>query len=106
MSCPYCAKGSTRYDSGSGPVHYIGDITVACHGDLVGPEPAPVPNVSAPVWELVVQDMQARDQFGRAKYGTPLQAHNGRDALVDLYQELLDAVVYTRQLIAERDHAA
>jgi hypothetical protein len=46
--------------------------------------------------------MQARDHAGRQKYGMPLQAHNGRDPLVDLYQELLDAVVYLRQAIEER----
>jgi hypothetical protein len=66
------------------------------------PEPAPVHNDSRPIWELVVEDMQARDHAGRQKYGTPLQAHNGRDPLVDLYQELLDAVVYLRQAIEER----
>ena len=63
----------------------------------------PVHNSSIPIWELVIQDMHDRDIGGRRKYGTPLQAHNGRDALVDLYQELLDAAVYTRQLIMERD---
>lgn len=40
---------------------------------------------------------------GRRKYGTPLQAHNGRDPLVDAYQEALDLCVYLRQAIAERD---
>lgn len=32
----------------------------------------------------------------------PLQAHNGRDPLVDAYQEALDLVVYLRQAIEER----
>lgn len=66
------------------------------------PEPAPTPNESRPVWELVIEDMKARDQFGREKYGTPLQAHNGRDALVDAYQEALDLCVYLRTAIEER----
>jgi len=35
-------------------------------------------------------------------YGEPLRAHNGRVALVDLYQEVLDAAMYVRQLIEER----
>jgi hypothetical protein len=34
---------------------------------------------------------------------TPLQPHNGRDALADAYQEALDLVVYLRQEIAERE---
>lgn len=62
----------------------------------------PKNNGLRPVWELVIEDMLARDEVGRAKYGTPLQTHNGRDALVDLYQELLDACVYLRQEIEER----
>jgi len=56
-----------------------------------------------PAQELVIEDMQERDRIGRERYGTPLQSHNGRDALVDLYQELLDACAYIRQVIEERD---
>jgi len=51
---------------------------------------------------LVIADLRARDVAGRKKYGTTLQANNGRDALVDLIQELMDAVMYLRQLIEER----
>lgn len=64
-------------------------------------EPAPMPNQSRPIWEIVVEDMRQRDQVGRQRYGTPLQADNGRDALVDAYQELLDLCVYLRQFLAE-----
>lgn len=66
------------------------------------PEPAPVTNDWPAVWDLVIADMKERNQIGTAKYGTPLQAHNGRDALVDAYQEALDLVVYLRQAIEER----
>ena len=66
-------------------------------------EPAPVPNERRAVWSLVIADMQERDSEGRRKYGTPLQPFNGRDALIDAYQEALDLVVYLRQAIAERD---
>lgn len=64
--------------------------------DLNRPEPEPTPTEERPVWELVIEDMQSRDQVGRGKYGTPLQASNGRDHLVDAYQEALDLVVYLR----------
>jgi hypothetical protein len=67
-------------------------------------QPAPEPTAGVPIWELVIADMQERDQVGRERYGTPLQAHNGRDPLVDAYQEALDLVVYLRQAIEERDH--
>lgn len=66
-------------------------------------QPPPIPTPGKPIWELVVADMQERDRVGRARYGTPLQAHNGRDALVDAYQEALDLVVYLRQAIEERE---
>lgn len=66
------------------------------------PEPIPVENEHPAIWPLVIQDMQERHQTGIAKYGTPLQPHNGRRNLVDLYQELLDAAVYVRTEIYER----
>lgn len=72
-------------------------------GCLIDPEPAPVKNNLPAVWDLVIADMRARDEFGVKKYGTHLQPHNGRDALVDAYQEILDAAVYMRQMIFERD---
>ncbi len=66
-------------------------------------QPSPVPNDRPAVWDLVIDDMRARDALGRARYGTPLQAGNGRDALRDAYEEALDLAVYLRQAIAERD---
>jgi hypothetical protein len=47
--------------------------------------------------------MKRRNEFGEFKYGTPLQAHNGRDALKDAYEEALDLCVYLRQALYERD---
>ena len=46
--------------------------------------------------------MYERDRVGRARYGMPLRAGNGRDALVDAYQEALDLAVYLRQAVEER----
>lgn len=66
-------------------------------------EPQPTPTEEKPVWDLVIEDMRQRDFEGRRKYGTPLQASNGRDALVDAYQEALDLCVYLRQEIERRD---
>lgn len=70
---------------------------------MIKDQPQPVSNDSKPIWELVIADMQERDKVGRERYGTPLQANNGRDALVDAYQEALDLVVYLRQAIEERN---
>jgi hypothetical protein len=74
-------------------------------GSLVSEQPPPVANGRPAVWDLVVADMRQRDAEGRRKYGTPLQTNNGRDALVDAYQEALDLVVYLRQAIEERNQS-
>lgn len=68
---------------------------------LSTPEPAPTHNHLPAVWDLVIKDMQDRHAEGCRKYGTPLQPFNGRDALVDAYQEALDLAVYLRQRIEE-----
>lgn len=75
---------------------------VAAGPDLVAPQPAPEANGRPAVWSLVLADMAARDQEGRRKYGVPLQPHNGRDPLIDAYQEALDLCAYLRQAIYER----
>lgn len=69
---------------------------------MIKDQPQPVQNNRSAIWELVIDDMWDRDRTGREKYGTPLQAFNGRDALIDAYQEALDLAVYLRQAIEER----
>ena len=69
-------------------------------------QPPPKQNTGTPIWDLVIADMEERNRIGTEKYGTPLQSHNGRDALVDAYQEILDAAVYLRQAIEERGEPA
>ena len=81
-------------------------------------QPDPVKNETPAVWDLVItdikfiahnnpnlqlviKDMTDRDQWGELKYKTRLQPFNGRDALVDFYQELLDSSVYFRQHLYE-----
>ena len=86
-------------------------------------QPAPIPNDKPALWPMVIEDfenyctkevirktphlssviadMNSRDQFGRKKYGVPLQMHNGRNAINDAYEELLDGAVYLKQAIQE-----
>jgi len=66
-------------------------------------QPPPIANDQPAAWDLVLEDMRQRDEFGRRKYGTRLQPHNGRDALSDAYAEALDLAVYLRLAIFERD---
>lgn len=73
--------------------------------DVKGPtahQPMPVPNDRAAIADLVIDDLRERKRYGTSKYGTPLQAGNGRDPLVDAYQESIDKTQYLRQAIEER----
>lgn len=67
-------------------------------------QPAPIlrPDAIA-IQDLVQADFTARRLVGLERYGTLLKAHNGRDMLLDLYQELLDACIYVRGALLERD---
>lgn len=53
--------------------------------------------------DLVIEDIKKRKVQGKKKYGVPLRANNGRDALQDLYEELIDATQYCKQEMVERD---
>ena len=67
-------------------------------------QPPPTGNQLPTMWDLVIDDMKERDNTGRERYGVPLQPFNGRDALVDAYQESLDLSVYLRQAIYEKEY--
>lgn len=55
-----------------------------------------------PAAAAVSADLKHRAKVGRSKYGTYLTTGNGRDALIDLYEELLDAYMYSVQHQMER----
>lgn len=57
----------------------------------------------APIWDEVVKDMKARDDFGRAKYGKALDINDKRDWLDEAYAEALDQCVYLKAAIMKRD---
>jgi len=52
------------------------------------------------------EDLMARAENGLKKYGTKLRVRNGRRAIVDCYQELLDALMYAMQARLEGDREA
>lgn len=68
-------------------------------------QPLPRPNDSVAILDLVVEDIRQRDAIGVQRYGTRLQANNGRDALRDAYEEALDLAFYLKQALVERDEA-
>lgn len=53
--------------------------------------------MSEDIFALVHADLDARNEKGRAEYGKTLTAFDGRDTHRDLYEELLDAVMYERK---------
>ena len=75
-------------------------------------QPKPTATDRRPAWEMVIEyvgqmypdeyalkstildEMKERDQIGRGRYGVPLTSGNGRNSLVDAYQEALDFSVY------------
>lgn len=65
-------------------------------------EPMPIQG-KVIVLDLVKKDLEDRAIMGNEKYGTYLMAHNGRNALMDAYQECLDLAMYLRQLLFERE---
>lgn len=89
---------------------------------IITNQPPPVATTHRPVWEIIIEhvermnadlecddcalvlaDMRERDQIGRARYGVPLTSHNGRDHLVDAYQEAMDLAAYLAAELDEHD---
>ena len=69
---------------------------------LAGARQAAPTGTGPEITPLVIKDLEERYRYGKDKYGEGLRANNGRDPLIDLYQELLDAVLYTRQALEEK----
>lgn len=86
-----------------------------------GDQPLPVPNDGPSMHDLVIADLEdwavasseaetvrallaERKRIGLERYGSVLQARNGRNARRDLLEELADAVVYGRQIQEEDGH--
>ena len=73
---------------------------------MIADTPQPPPTGTGPaVLPLVLDDLRMRAEAGKLKYGTLLRANNGRDALMDAYQEALDLCMYLRQAMLERDES-
>lgn len=67
-----------------------------------GDQQLPTINEGEPfIQDLVIADIEARRQLGIQRYGTALQAHNGRDSLRDAYEEAIDLTLYLKQRLVE-----
>jgi hypothetical protein len=84
---------------------------------IYGHEPEPILNQGPCIQDLAIDDcltaghkllakaIELRKIAGVEKYKTVLQPNNGRNPRMDLYQELLDAIVYARQALYEAAHS-
>lgn len=110
--CPDCGEGIVTIDETRGvgvcdtcsavlpmAIEPGGKPTKTREGD----QPLPVANEHRDIQSRVIEDIAARREVGISRYGTALQPHNGRDAMLDLYEELLDACMYAKQVMVERD---
>lgn len=68
-------------------------------------QPLPTPSSSAHIHihDAVIDDLRARKAVGVERYGVPLHPFNGRNALLDAFQEVLDLSVYLKQHLIERE---
>lgn len=67
------------------------------------PQPMPQDGDGTDIFSLVIADLKERDALGASLYNNKhLQAGDGRDHLVDAYQESMDQTVYIRQEIEWR----
>lgn len=67
----------------------------------IHPQPKPINQESAATWDSVIADMIARNEQGYKKYRGYLTPGNGRNNLIDSYQEILDLAVYLKSEILE-----
>lgn len=51
-----------------------------------------------PITLMVIEDLLARDKMGHEKHGRPLTKNTYSDFHKELYEELMDALVYLRAL--------
>jgi hypothetical protein len=66
------------------------------------PQPPPAEGGEVVLFQ-VIDDLKERAESGAQKYGGYLMTNNGRSAMWDLYQELLDSCMYIRQYLMEQE---
>lgn len=71
-----------------------------------GDQPLPIANDHPDIQSQVIADIEKRRQVGIQRYGTALQPHNGRDMLLDAYEEAMDLCIYLKGCLVERDTEA
>ncbi len=65
--------------------------------------PAPTRGTGPLTIDLVQNDIEARGRVGVGRYGMYHQPDNGRDHLLDAYEEAMDLCIYLRAEMYKRD---
>jgi hypothetical protein len=63
-----------------------------------GDQPLPVSNDWPSAHDEAIKFLRSRKDLGQRRYGSVLQPFNGRDGLLDLQEELADALAYVTRL--------
>lgn len=66
---------------------------------------SPKANDSIPICDQVIEDLKKRKEVGISRYGVALQANNGRNALLDCYEEAQDQLLYLKQHLVESEQS-
>lgn len=72
------------------------------HREQIPPGPG-VADASERAREVLIALLDSRQRVGLERYGRPLETWNGRDAMRDLLEELIDALQYAVQVQMEID---
>jgi hypothetical protein len=102
---PICPTCSSPYRAGHRGAMVGSTVTRRCRDPWHGDDTQPMPTVrrgAGDIQSLVVEDIVARREVGVTRYGTALQANNGRDGLRDALDESYDLACYLRQVVEEQ----
>lgn len=71
--------------------------------EIIAPQPSPTYRPGATSMHTLAAKLhELRGEHGWLKYGSRLQAFNGRESEIDRFQESLDELVYQLQALIER----
>jgi hypothetical protein len=80
----------------------IGDADHPCDNEDCPLCTRQINSTAVDICSLVLTDIETRRAVGMERYGVPLTPHNGKDALMEAYEEALDLIIYLRQYIHEQ----
>lgn len=99
----------TTWGEDGKPVYWTGEGAPDYSGQQAAPKPGRgdmwarlIERLEGLMYPRVIEMMRERRRLGIERYGTVLQAGNGRNVARDAMEETLDRMVYLEQLTAER----